>query len=327
MAVTLALAGDTMLGRGVGERLAADPGHALLAPEVVEVVGAADLFVLNLECCISQRGERVREPGKPFFFRAPPAAAERLAALGVACATLANNHALDYGPVALRDTLARLRAAGVAAVGAGLDEAAARTPVVVEGGGARVRVVSVTDHPSSYAAGVDRPGIAYADLLHGIPDWLHAAAAPGPDADVVLVSPHWGPNMRGAPVAHVRRAAAALEAAGPTLIAGHSAHVPQGVRGRTLFDLGDFVDDYAVDRALRNDLGLLWLVTLDARGPTRIEAVPLRLRFAHTQRASDVEATLLLALLEERCEAVGSSVRRDGDRFVFEAGAAGTPLA
>jgi poly-gamma-glutamate capsule biosynthesis protein CapA/YwtB (metallophosphatase superfamily) len=318
MPVTLALAGDTMLGRGVGERLAADPSHALLGDDVAEIARAADLFVLNLECCISERGERVREPGKPFFFRAPPVAAERLAELGVACVTLANNHALDYGPVALRDTLARLRAAGVAAAGAGLDVAAARAPVVLEAGGVRVRVVAVTDHPSTYAAGADRPGVAYADLARELPDWLRAAAAPGPDAEVVLVSPHWGPNMRAAPVPHVRRAAAALEEAGATAIAGHSAHVPQGARGRTLFDLGDFIDDYAVDRALRNDLGLLWLLTVGPAGPERIEAVPLTLRLAHTQLASDVEATLLLALLEERCAAVGASVRRERDRFVFD---------
>jgi poly-gamma-glutamate capsule biosynthesis protein CapA/YwtB (metallophosphatase superfamily) len=300
-----------MLGRAVGERLAADPGHELLAGDVAEIARSADLFVLNLECCISSRGERVPEPGKPFFFRAPPVAAERLAELGVTCVTLANNHALDYGPVALRDTLARLREVGVAAVGAGLDVEAARAPVVLGG----VRVVAVTDHPSTYAAGVDRPGVAYADLSRGMPSWLGGAVRP--DGDLVLVSPHWGPNMRAAPVPHVRRAATALEAAGATLVAGHSAHIPQGVSGRTLFDLGDFVDDYAVDARLRNDLGLLWLVTLDAGGPTRIEGVPLRLRFARTERASDVEATLLLALLEERCAAVGASVRREHDRFLF----------
>ena len=106
-------------------------------------------------------------------------------------------------------------------------------------------------------------------------------------------------------MAHVRRAAAALETAGATLVAGHSAHVPQGPHGRTLFDLGDFIDDYAVDRVLRNDLGLLWLITLDAGGPRRVEGVPVKLEFAHTRQASPVEATLLLALLEERCEAVG----------------------
>jgi poly-gamma-glutamate synthesis protein (capsule biosynthesis protein) len=321
MAVRLALAGDTMLGRGVAERLAADPDHVLLAPELEAIARDADLFVVNLECCISDRGERVRDPGQGFFFRAPPVAAERLAELGVACVTLANNHVLDFGPEALHDTLAHLRSAGIAAVGAGADDAAARTPVVLSGGGLRVRVVAATDHPSAYAAAPDRPGIAFADLLHhGIPDWLRDCSTPGPDADLVIVSPHWGPNMRAQPVAHVRRAAAALEEAGATLVAGHSAHVPQGTSGRTLFDLGDFVDDYAVDSRLRNDLGLLWLVTLDAGAPLRVEAVAIKLEFAHTRQASAVEATLLLALLEERCAAVGSSVRRDGERLVFEPG-------
>ena len=82
MAVRLALAGDTMLGRGVAERLATDPGRALLAPELEAVARDADLFVVNLECCISDRGERVRDPDQGFFFRAPPVAAERLAGWG-----------------------------------------------------------------------------------------------------------------------------------------------------------------------------------------------------------------------------------------------------
>jgi poly-gamma-glutamate synthesis protein (capsule biosynthesis protein) len=142
---------------------------------------------------------------------------------------------------------------------------------------------------------------------------------------VGIVSRHWGPSLRARPVAHVRRAAAALEAAGATLVAGHSAHVPQGPRGRTLFDLGDFIDDYAVDRVLRNDLGLLWLITLDAGGPRRVEGVPVKLEFARTRQASPVEATLLLALLEERCEAVGSSVRREGERLVFETASVPAP--
>jgi poly-gamma-glutamate synthesis protein (capsule biosynthesis protein) len=226
---------------------------------------------------------------------------------------------LDFGPEALQDTLTHLRSAGIAAVGAGPDDAVARTPVVLPGGDLRVRVVSVTDHPSAYAAAPDTPGIAFADLLHhGIPAWLRECSAPGPDADVVIVSPHWGPNMRARPVAHVRRAAAALVEAGATLVAGHSAHVPQGPSGRTLFDLGDFVDDYSVHSLLSNDLGLLWLITLYSGGPLRVEGVPLKLEFAHTRRASRVEATLLLALLEERCAAVGSSVRREGERLVFD---------
>ena len=112
----------------------------------------------------------------------------------------------------------------------------------------------------------------------------------------------------------------ALEAAGATLIAGHSAHVPQGPSKRTLFDLGDFIDDYAVDAALRNDLGLLWLVTLDQDGPSRVEGVPLRLEFAHTRLASEIETTLLLALLKERCAATGASVHQCDERLIFDLG-------
>jgi poly-gamma-glutamate capsule biosynthesis protein CapA/YwtB (metallophosphatase superfamily) len=316
MAVTLALAGDTMLGRGVADRLADDPGLPLLAPEVREFAAAADLFVLNLECCVSARGERFPDPHKPFFFRAPPLAADRLAGLGVDCVTLANNHALDYGPEALLDTLEHLSAAGIAVAGAGPEVAAARTPAILAApGGARVRVVATSDHPAAFAAADDRPGIAYADLRGGgVPDWLRAAAAPSDDADVVLVSPHWGPNMRAEPVAHVRAAARALVEAGATLVAGHSAHVFQGVGGRVLYDLGDFVDDYAVDRRLRNDLGLLWRVTLDAGGPMRLEALPLALDYAHTRAARGADAEWVLARLGELCAALGTAVEVEDGR-------------
>lgn len=307
-ALTLALAGDTMLGRGVAARLRADPRAPLLHPALVELARSADRFVLNLECCVSDRGARIDEPGKPFFFRAGAHAAERLAELGVACVTLANNHVLDFGPVALADTLAHLSAAGIATAGAGVDEASARAGVTLAVGGRRLRVVAVADHPRSYAAGADRPGIAFADLRHAAPPgWLLDAARPA-GGELVLVSPHWGPNMTPAPVPHVRAAAAALEAAGATLVAGHSAHVPHGAHGRVLFDLGDFLDDYAVDPQLRNDLSLLWLVALDAGGPVSVEGVPVSLEYACTRPADAAETAALARLMTARCAAVGTRV-------------------
>jgi poly-gamma-glutamate synthesis protein (capsule biosynthesis protein) len=320
MTLTLALAGDTMLGRGVAERLHHNPRASLLDPALAEIAGCADAFVLNLECCISDRGERVREPGKPFFFRAPPVAAERLAELGVACVTLANNHVLDFGPEALADTLAHLAAAGIACAGAGPDRDAARLPAVLSGGDQRVRVVAVADHPASYAAGRDRPGTAFADLARsGPPTWLIEAAHPKPE-EAVLVSVHWGPNLTPTPVPHVRAAAAALESAGATLVAGHSAHVPHGVRGRVLFDLGDFLDDYAVDPLLRNDLSLLWLVATEPGGRPRIEGVPVRLEYAHTRLADVHETRELARLMTDRCEAVGSRIELVDGRLVFHVG-------
>jgi poly-gamma-glutamate synthesis protein (capsule biosynthesis protein) len=316
--VKLALAGDAMLGRAVAAELEQRPRRELVAREVVEAVAEADLFVLNLECCISDRGRPWPDPAKPFFFRAPPAAAEALAEMGVDCVTLGNNHALDFGAGALLDTIEHLRAVGIASVGAGPDAAAARAPVFLDAGGFRLAVVAFGDHPREYAAGAGRPGIAYADLAQEpLPAWLPEAVR-GEDADAVLAAPHWGPNMTTEPLAYVRRAAAALVQAGAMLVAGHSAHVFQGVAGRVLYDLGDFLDDYAVDPLLRNDLGLLVVVTLERDGPRRLEALPLRLDFCHTRVAGSEDAAWIGRRFRAACAAFGTEVAEEGGRLVVE---------
>ena len=312
----IALAGDTMLGRGVARALDERGPKSLVAPEVVAAAAEADLFLLNLECCISERGTPWPDPRKPFFFRAPPAGAEVLTHLGVDCVTLANNHALDYGREALLDTLDHLRSVGVRWVGAGPDEAAARAPVVLEVDGVRLAVVAFSDHPAEYGARPDGPGIAFADLSGGVlPDWL-AVSPRELGADAAVVTPHWGPNMTARPTEPVRTAAGALVAAGATLVAGHSAHVFHGVEGRVLYDLGDFLDDYAVSRALRNDLGLLFLVTLDERGPRRLEAVPLRLEFCHTRLATGEDAAWIARRFGRACAELGTEVTEEGGRLV-----------
>jgi poly-gamma-glutamate capsule biosynthesis protein CapA/YwtB (metallophosphatase superfamily) len=318
MTVTVALAGDTMLGRGVARALATTAPGALVAPEVSAAMGRADLVVLNLECCVSERGRRWEAPGKPFFFRAPPRAVKLLGLLGTDCVTLANNHALDYGVDALLDTLDHLAAAGIAAVGAGSDLDQARRPAMLTAGELRVAVLGVTDHPADFAAGPGGPGVAFADLARGVPDWLpRAVREAAAQADVTLVTPHWGPNMTSAPVPHVRRAAAALVEAGATLVAGHSAHVPHGVAGPVLYDLGDFLDDYRVDPRLRNDLGLLFLVTLDGRGPVRLEALPLKLEFCHTRLATGEDAAWMRRRFRSACAALGTALDPAADRLII----------
>jgi poly-gamma-glutamate capsule biosynthesis protein CapA/YwtB (metallophosphatase superfamily) len=315
--VKLALAGDTMLGRHVAEALESRPPETLVAPEVVAVAREADLFLLNLECCISERGEPWPDPRKPFFFRAPPRATELLAHMGVDCVTLANNHALDFGATALLDTFLHLREAGIAWVGAGATVEEARAPVVLAAAGSTLAVVAATDHPADYAAGPDQPGVAFADLRSGaLPVWLHDAVAAAA-ADAVLVTPHWGPNMVDAPVPHVRAAALALREAG-ALVAGHSAHVFHGVGDRIFYDIGDFLDDYAVDPALRNDLGLLFLVSLDGGRPVRVEAVPLRLDYCRTRLAEGRDAAWVRERFRAATAALGTEVSEQDGRLVVE---------
>lgn len=321
MSITVALAGDTMLGRGVAERLIDDPRHELVSADLAAVLGEADLFVLNLECCVSDRGEPWPDPGKPFFFRAPPHAAERLAALGVDAVTLANNHALDYGAEALLDTVDHLHRAGIATVGAGADREQARTPAVLEARGQRLGLLGLTDHPPDFAAGVDTPGAAYVDLSAGVPEWV-TSTVKNLEADSVLVTPHWGPNMVGAPVRHVRQAASGLLSAAATVVAGHSAHVFHGVTRRpdqvVCYDLGDFVDDYAVHPHLRNDRSLVWFVELDRGAPVRVEAVPIALDYAHTRLAADDEAAFVRDRFVGACAEFDTPVEERDGRLVID---------
>ncbi|HEY9473107.1 MAG TPA: CapA family protein [Mycobacteriales bacterium] len=318
MAVTLGFAGDTMLGRGVGEVLAGAGTTELWSPALRDLAGSADLVLVNLECCISNRGQHWPDPDKAFFFRAPPVATLPLRQLGVRCVNLANNHALDYGRDALGDTFDHLAAAGIDWVGAGRDATRAWEPRVFTVGGLRVGVLGIADYPPEYAAGPETSGIAHVDLRSGVPDWLtDRVAALRARVDSVVITPHWGPNMVTEPLDYVRAAAEALLAAGATLVAGHSAHVFHGVYRTVLFDLGDLVDDYAVNPRLRNDLGLFWLVTLDADGPISVHAVPLRLGYAHTELATGQDAQWVRDRFRQACEQLGTPVdQRDGELIV-----------
>ena len=194
------------------------------------------------------------------------------------------------------DTFEHLRGAGIAWAGAGESVEAARAPVVVDG----LPILAFCDHEPDFAALPSRPGIAYADHSHGVPDWLRERA-PG-----ALVCPHWGPNMTPAPLPYVRAAAGELRQAGAALVAGTSAHVFQGVEGNVLYDLGDFLDDYAVHPQLRNDYGVLFLVELDPDGLHGIEVVPLKIEFAYTRLARGEEAAWIRRRYREACAELGA---------------------
>jgi poly-gamma-glutamate synthesis protein (capsule biosynthesis protein) len=322
--IAIGLLGDVMLGRLVADALGRRGPQSVWSPELRELASQLDLLVCNLECCVSSRGAPTTViEGKPFFFRGPPAAAiDALNAINAAAVSLANNHALDFGPDALAETLELLAVADIAAAGAGLGPEAARRPAVVSAGGLSVGLVAVTDHPVEYAARPGEFGVAYAALQEAAPGWpLDAIAAARRQCDLVIAFPHWGPNMTTRPSSHQQRAGALLLDAGADLVAGHSAHVFHGVGWLDrpiIFDLGDALDDYRVDPELRNDLGLLAIWRPDGGGP-ELELMGLALDFCHTRLADGEEAEWIADRLRHACGELGTSVTRVGEqRFVIE---------
>jgi poly-gamma-glutamate synthesis protein (capsule biosynthesis protein) len=302
-----------MLGRSVGETLASTPGADVWSPGVREVCADCDVLVVNLECCISGQGSPTALiPEKPFYFRAPPSAVEALQAIGASVAGVANNHALDFGADALADTLGHLRAAGIVPVGAGIEIDGARRGVVVQAGRSRLGVLAFSDHPPEYAAGEGRAGIAYADLSRGLPDWVTTELRRlRAQAELVLVFPHWGPNMTSRPARWQRERGRQLLAAGADAVAGHSAHVFHGVAltpsGPVLYDLGGALDDYSIDGVLAR-----WR----PHAKPVVELIGLRLGFCRTELAAGADAEWIAARLERACGELGTSVERvDEARF------------
>jgi poly-gamma-glutamate capsule biosynthesis protein CapA/YwtB (metallophosphatase superfamily) len=307
-----------MLGRKVGERLGSVRPAELWSGEVRELCAGCDALVLNLECCISERGEPTPLiSGKPFFFRAPPAAVETLRAVGATAASAANNHALDFGAEALEDTVRELRDAGIAPAGAGPEASSARRGALVEAAGVRVGVLALSDHPREFAAGPEQWGVAFADLRRELPEWVCTELGRlRAEADLVVAFPHWGPNMTVRPAPWQRERARELLEAGADAVAGHSSHVFHGVEladgGPVLYDLGDALDDYAVDPQLRNDLGLLAVWRPGGEPP--LELVGLFLDYCRTELARGPDADWIADRVEGACAELGTAVERTAEQ-------------
>src|SRR5207248_1322691 len=147
-----------------------------------------------------------------------PVAVEALRLAGVDCVCLANNHTLDYREPALLEMLDRLERAGLPYTGAGRNREEAMRPALIEARGLRVAVVAFTDNEPAWAATPTTPGTNWipisleneslAPVREGI------ARAREAEADLVVFSIHWGPNMVQRPPALFREFARAVVDAG-----------------------------------------------------------------------------------------------------------------
>lgn len=241
---SLVLVGDVMLGRGVAAK--AEREHRPFSwffEDTRAVIAGADLAFANLESPISGRGRRRIGP---LAFNAPRHAAEGVAAAGFDVVSLANNHSLDYGALALDDTRALLAPLGVRTVGVGPIDAP-QTPVLLDARGVKVGVLAYCDPRSEggcpYLDGgaIDRPYRALARTLE------RDVRALRPQVDVVVVSLHWGIEEHVQPSARQVALAHRLIDLGVDVVAGHHPHVQQPAerygRGLILYSMGNFVFD------------------------------------------------------------------------------------
>lgn len=124
----------------VGDLIFNEPISHLKDPEragLFRILQEADVAYGNLEFSLNDRPELQR----PFYnFRAPRAFRWEVARTGINLVSLANNHALDFGPEGLLETLKALDHTNITYAGAGPTLAAAHAPGRMELAGHRTSV-------------------------------------------------------------------------------------------------------------------------------------------------------------------------------------------
>ena len=240
--VLLAFAGDVMFSDPFLASYDKSGISAIADSEMLERMQNADLFVINEEFPFSLRGEAMED--KQFTFRADPKYVEIFQKMGVDIATVANNHALDFGRDAFLDTLDTLKSAGITCIGGGyhLSEASAPAVQTIKGqtfaifGATRVSP-SATWYASDSQAGLFQTYDA--TLLNQKIAEAHA------EYDHVIVFVHWGIEKNETPEDYQRSLAKGYIDAGADLVVGCHPHVLQGFEYyngvRIVYSLGNYL--------------------------------------------------------------------------------------
>ena len=310
--------GDVMPDRSVEQYANANGPDAVLA-DIAPVLEKGDAAWVNLEGVTSTLGEPKTE--KVYTFEGPPSFAPALARAGINVVTMGNNHSVDYGRAALRDTIARLEKAGVQVVGAGKDFDDAHAPAIVTtASGATVGFLGysdvwwpgfeATDEPRRRGPGLHR---------HQAHEAGHQALSA--KVDYVVVGFHWGYEYQHYPVSQQTTEGHAAIDAGADLVIGHHPHVLQGFetykRRLIAYSLGDLVFDHI---SVASGQTVLVDATLKPDGVTA-RLVPAYASTAGIPSIQHGEAgRTILKLVKEYSAPLDTSIRIDGDIGYVRAG-------
>lgn len=305
--------GDVVLSRKV-EEILIRRGWKFPFENIAEVLRQADVVVGCPAGPLSSRGEP--NPSKPHgspHFRIDPRAIEGLKYAGFNVLVLANNHILDYGEVALLDTLELLKREGMMYVGAGRNEAEARRPLIIESQGLKVAFLAYT---YTYPATSKKPGAALIREKNIKAD-VHKAKT---SADTIVVSLHHGIEYSDYPLpAHISLAHKIIDW-GAHLVLGHHPHVLQGIEhykdGVIAYSLGNFVIDLSDPEVRKKAMSNCLLaktgkVPFDPERDTRpMESIIFQCRL---ERGGVSDLKLIPIYINQNCQPVVPDDRKGED--------------
>jgi poly-gamma-glutamate synthesis protein (capsule biosynthesis protein) len=223
----LAVVGDLALG---GEFIAQGrpEGSSLTYPfrALAEPLQDVDILIVNLEGPIGNEG--TARKGSSSLLYNEPDVLDWLSSFPCCVCTLANNHALDFGPEALFRTQEMLRSRGVHFLGAGSNDLEAGRELTLTVNGITIGLLAFTTsepHVGAVLAGPSSPG---SSALPGEEEACARVQVLAAETDLAGVLLHWGHEYFHYPSPPQVRFARSLVLAGARLVVGHHPHVQQG---------------------------------------------------------------------------------------------------
>jgi len=226
MSLSLNFIGDLMLGGDFSQNFESY-FDSCVPPELFEWIGKDPVFS-NLEAAASNRGARASSKISVYTKKEPLIL---LSKLNVKCVSLANNHIMDFGYTAAKDTMDALDKLGISYSGCGPDLSDALMPAILEHNGDSIvfHAFSWTErfYEKVQEASTTEPGVAPIEF-DLIKTRIECSRLKNPQA-IHIVSLHWGEGMVQYPRPDQIKFARSLWEIGVDIVFGHHPHCIQGV--------------------------------------------------------------------------------------------------
>ena len=266
-ASTLVFGGDVMLGRSCAQKIehGSDPFAGVAA-----VLRGASFAAANLECTISNSA-KARDAAR-YAFRAPACSAQLLRRAGFNAMGLANNHALDFGSIGLRDSVTQLSTENIESVGVTTANANSYSP----------RIFSLSDPCKLGLLAISDVDAAPESEIAAASDRVRlneAIADARSRATVVICLVHWGIEQSENVTDQQRELARWLVDHGVDVVVGSHPHRVQPLdfyHGRPIaYSLGNLVFDGAPSVASWNRGALLQIGLNGSMQPSSARLMPV----------------------------------------------------
>lgn len=308
--IHLFFAGDIYLSDVIVNNYKKQGIEGIVDSKLLSDMKDADITMVNQEFTFSNGGTAAED--KQYTFRVDPSYVTSFKDMGIDIVTLANNHSMDFGTSALKDSFSTLTAAGIEYAGAGNNITEAR----------EIHYEQVQDKTIAFLA---------ASRVIPVYDWnaadtkagmlttydpallLEDISTAGENSDFVVVYLHWGIEREERPEDYQRNLAKQYIDAGADLVIGSHPHVLQGLeyyKGKPIiYSLGNYIFYSNIKQTA------VLKITLDEELNSKVQLLPAKAENGNTKLLEDSTD-----IAEFYCymEGISYEVGFDKDGYAYE---------